>query len=921
MFLVRGGTRRFPHRARTKTTKSKDSVAVAKAVGDRGVLFRFGSDIDESVNDRAVGFMRALNDENGEKEGQKRPEGVQDVLPAYASVLVHYDPLKISFQDVHEWCLSRGGGVETMGNNSGPSSSLSGASYDDNVIEIPVRYGGEFGPDVDDATRVANLASSDELVRLHSEAIYRVYFLGFTGGFPYLGGLDSRLAAVPRLSTPRQAVPKGAVGIAAGQTGVYTLETPGGWHVIGRTDATLFDPTKDPPAALGPGDVVRFVPVNDEDVMEQEGNDGVVTENAAASGDGDASERLSSAEPTKKPWVEVIKSGPLTTVQDLGRYGYAHHGVSRSGACDALALRMGNALLGNKENAAGLEIAMGGARMKCHAPCAVTLTGADCSATLARGLLPDAPAEKIRVNEVVHMRSGDELELGFAKDGARAYVCVQGGVDSPNVLGSRSTDLRAGLGDPAIRGGDLLFRRKGDDGDDDHVAPIRSAHDPLREERARGEWRLRILPGPGDPDIKDKGDDDDDDLLQSLVTAADPFSVSPRADRMACVLNPPKSVELTGGQQLSEPCVSGTVQVPMDGHPVILMSEAQTTGGYRVGGVVIEADLWKVAQMRPGDSLRFERTTPDDAVSALRSQRDRILATEPRLATDNDIDMRRLTSGVNQMVQERRGGGDGEDGNTFSADDYWSAILEYSEGNMMGARRATARMPRSDAHTISLNADCGEGFDDARLLEYVTCANVACGGHAGTPASVARTVELAAAASVVVGAHPSFPDRENFGRVAMSMERDEIRDQVLWQVGALDALCRAQGISVSYIKPHGALYHAVMGGGPAADAIAEAALALDLPLLLMPTSSHATYGEGFAERAYDGDSLRSRDRPGAVINEPDRAAEQAVALASDLRIHSICVHGDSPNAVAVAKAVRTGLTDAGFALRSFASPS
>ena len=222
---------------------------------------------------------------------------------------------------------------------------------------------------------------------------------------------------------------------------------------------------------------------------------------------------------------------------------------------------------------------------------------------------------------------------------------------------------------------------------------------------------------------------------------------------------------------------------------------------------------------------------------------------------------------------------------------------------------------------IDLNADCGEGFDDAGLMKYVTSANIACGGHTGTSASMARAVALAVDAGVTVGAHPSFMDRDGFGRTPLDTAPLELRDQVLWQVGALQGICCAHDRSgsggVRYIKPHGALYHAVMQGGAQGEAVFEAARMLDLPLLLMPSSKWAAYGEGFAERAYDGDTLRPRDREGAVIHDPVLAAEQGVSLAQRADLHTICVHGDSPNAVNVAREVRAGLESAGFEVLAF----
>ena len=218
---------------------------------------------------------------------------------------------------------------------------------------------------------------------------------------------------------------------------------------------------------------------------------------------------------------------------------------------------------------------------------------------------------------------------------------------------------------------------------------------------------------------------------------------------------------------------------------------------------------------------------------------------------------------------------------------------------------------------VDLNADCGEGFDDAGLLAVVSSANVACGGHVGDAESLAPVAAIAAARGVAVGAQVSYVDREGFGRRSMEVDPAVLRAQVLWQAGALDALCRGAGTRVRYVKPHGALYHRVLTGDAQAEAVVGAVRALDLPLLLMPGSPYPSVTEGFADRAYDGDRLRPRDQPGAVHADPGAAAAQAVELAR-AGIRSICVHGDSPGAVETATAVRAALEGDGWTVAPFA---
>ena len=175
-----------------------------------------------------------------------------EAVPSYRSLLVHYDPLQLSCEEVETFLSEM---LQKCAETPPPESRL---------VEISTVYGGECGPDIEFVAEHSGLSVKD-VIRLHSGATYTVYMLGFTPGFPYLGGLPEAIAA-PRLPTPRKSVPAGSVGIAGPQTGIYPSATPGGWRLIGRTPVTLFDPQRSPPAVLRPGDQVRFVPTPAEEV-------------------------------------------------------------------------------------------------------------------------------------------------------------------------------------------------------------------------------------------------------------------------------------------------------------------------------------------------------------------------------------------------------------------------------------------------------------------------------------------------------------------------------------------------------------------------------------------------------------------------------------------------------------------------------
>ena len=215
-------------------------------VGDAAVLVEFGESIDPDVNDRVYAFAASVTAAD--------IDGVEELVPTYRSLLVQYDLHKVNYEDMaarlEELTHAAGGPTDT-------------ASRGNVIVHIPMAYGDEYGPDLEDVANHNGL-SSQEVIDIHSGTGYRVFMLGFAPGFPYLGGMDERIAC-PRLQTPRVRVPAGSVGIAESQTGVYPNDSPGGWRIIGRTPVRLFDPSAEPPAAILPGCKVVFDPVSESE--------------------------------------------------------------------------------------------------------------------------------------------------------------------------------------------------------------------------------------------------------------------------------------------------------------------------------------------------------------------------------------------------------------------------------------------------------------------------------------------------------------------------------------------------------------------------------------------------------------------------------------------------------------------------------
>jgi biotin-dependent carboxylase-like uncharacterized protein len=434
-------------------------------------------------------------------------------------------------------------------------------------VEIPVCYGGEYGPDLDGVAAHSGLSAAEVIAR-HERAEYLVHAIGFSPGFPYLGGLPPELAT-PRRTTPRLRVSPGSVAIGGGQTGVYPLETPGGWNLIGRTSLRLFDPWRKEPALLRAGDRVRFRAISADEFA------------IAPAGE-------STGDAPRESGIEIVRPGMYTTVQDLGCLGHRAVGVAVAGAADALSARLANLIVGNPEDAAGLEATLVGPEIRFTRETVVALGGAE-----FEGLPAWRP---------VSVPAGTVLQLGAARRGCRGFLAIAGGVDVPRVLGSRSTHVRAGFGGwqgRVLRAGDRL--------------PLAEANRALR-----GAWRVdpRMLPAySSEPVVR---------ILPGAqaaeFSAAWPdlcFKVRPQSDRMGVRLEGPAIVRGVASDLVSSPVSPGTIQVPPDGQPIVLLADAQTIGGYPQIAQVASVDLPLVAQLRPGDTVRFRVITLAEARAAL----------------------------------------------------------------------------------------------------------------------------------------------------------------------------------------------------------------------------------------------------------------------------------------------------------------
>lgn len=282
--------------------------------------------------------------------------------------------------------------------------------------------------------------------------------------------------------------------------------------------------------------------------------------------------------------ITVLRAGPLTTVQDQGRPGFAHLGVPRSGALDQPALRLANELVGNDPSAAGLETTLMGCVLRFDAPATIAVAGATCTVKIG-GLdgVSAGPAGPVAVP------AGTVVEIGRAVAGVRSYVAVGGGIDAPLVLGSRSTDTLSGLGPPRLTDGQVLTVAAPVDEHDQTVTSPAPGQPPRRARPP--EIELGVWLGPRE------------DWVEVAELFGDTYRISPVSNRIACRLAGAALPRTRTGELPPEGLVLGAIQVPPDGQPLIFLADHPTTGGYPVVGVV--DDVTPLAQARPGTSVRF----------------------------------------------------------------------------------------------------------------------------------------------------------------------------------------------------------------------------------------------------------------------------------------------------------------------------
>ena len=495
--------------------------------------------------------------------------GVEELVPAARTLLVGYRPAAIAVSALIEALRERGAGVDLA--QAGEEAGR--------CVEIPVLYNGEDLPEVAELLGI----SVREVIARHTGQPWQAAFAGFAPGFVYLAGGHPSLR-VPRRTSPRTKVPAGSVALGGDFSAVYPSASPGGWQLIGVTGVPMWDMGRAEPAYVQPGFQVQF----------RDAGEAAVHVSLPPLRDFKEKSVPSQSSQSQQA-IELVATGLQALVQDAGRVGMAGLGLSPSGALDAPAMREANRLVGNPVHTPVIENLLGGLQLRCHGQATVAVTGAQAPLTLRAA---DGRTWPVASTQAVALDEGDVLSIGTPTAGVRCYVAVRGGWQVESVLGSCATDTLALVGPPALQAGQRLG--------------IGGAH-PLQAVQAeRG--TEPALPRAGelvtlDVVLGPRTDWFTPEALQTFATQE--WRVTPQSNRVGMRLEGAQPLARTRSDELpSEGTVTGAIQVPISGQPVLFLADHPLTGGYPVIGAVATHHLGLAAQIPVGCRVRFNVVAP-----------------------------------------------------------------------------------------------------------------------------------------------------------------------------------------------------------------------------------------------------------------------------------------------------------------------
>ena len=531
---------------------------------------QFEQKICPEVNGQISAFVKAF------EYVTKDIPGVLEIVPTYCSVSIYFD------EKICEASLLKKHAQKVIKELSDIKEFSTGSAK---IVTIPVCYEDEeFAPDLEKVALHAKL-TKEAVIKKHSSSDYLIYMMGFLPGFPYLGGMDPRLET-PRLETPRTKIPAGSVAIGGAQTGLYPVESPGGWNIIGRTPLKLFDMKRKPFFLYEAGDKIRFEPITREEFDnfdESEWLTQVVEGDDGISGDSADSKEVYEC----SSGLKILEPGLLTTVQDSGITGFQKYGIGQSGAMDQISFALANEICGNEKNAACLETTLAGPSLRFVAPCDFAITGAVFVNATLDGV-------GIQMNKKISAKAGSVLNCGFASKGLRSYIAFSGGLLVPKVFGSSSTNLKSKIG--GFMGRKLLA--------DDELAigvnPKKpaalqeSGHTKIIKEN-KGVLILDCIKSSQFNNFQKK-------IVKKFTKLI--FTVSAESDRMGIRFTG-QSLECGKTDIISDAIPFGAVQITSAGLPVVMAADRQTTGGYAKIACVTKASMCRLAQALPGTKVRF----------------------------------------------------------------------------------------------------------------------------------------------------------------------------------------------------------------------------------------------------------------------------------------------------------------------------
>ncbi|MEA3552068.1 5-oxoprolinase/urea amidolyase family protein [Pseudarthrobacter sp. C1] len=516
--------------------------------------------------------------------------GLHDVLALQALLLEHPLPGQVEVLAAAETVMVKADSPRAARRMAARLLELDLAVHaqpEGRLVVIEAVYDGE---DLADVGRLTGLGA-EGVVAAHTGQVWTVAFGGFAPGFGYMVG-ENQLLEVPRRSSPRTAVPAGSVALAGNYSAVYPRQSPGGWQLIGRTAARMWDLSREQPALAAPGDRVQFRAVRE------------LVELSAPEADAANSEAPAAREQAGRSGLRILSPGLQSLVQDLGRPGYGGLGVSAAGALDRSSLRRANRIVGNEPAAAVVETVAGGLRVQAVGDQVLAVTGAPAALTVATP--SDVPAgpeaadaddaglpERVRevpMATAFALLDGETLTLGAPERGFRTYLAIRGGLDAEAVLGSRSTDTMSGIGPAPLAPGQLL------------AAGAATSSNVVGNPEVQPDFPdtgvtvLDVVPGPRDDWFGAAA-------LESLCTQD--WSVTPRSNRVGMRLDGEPLQRSRDGELASEGTVAGAIQVPPEGQPVLFLADHPITGGYPVIGVVVDHQLDLAAQVPIGGRIRF----------------------------------------------------------------------------------------------------------------------------------------------------------------------------------------------------------------------------------------------------------------------------------------------------------------------------